>query len=227
MAVPFVRADLERASRELMRDGRWANARVERVTLGGEVWTVKDFAPRAIWVRNSVGRFLCWRELRALDRLAGIAGIPAEAFRLDAHAIAARYLPGTILGEVPAERAETAFLRSYEALLGAVHARGVVHLDTGGGSNMLLLDDGGPGLIDFQAALFTERMPARLRRLLEGIDLAGLYKKWARWQPQSLGPRRREIVERMLRWRRLWVLRGYLGVPRRPRPSRRDVDASP
>lgn len=225
MAASFTRADLARAARELMRDGRWANARVERVSLDGEEWTVKDFASRSFWVRNSVGRFLCWRELRALDRLAGVAGIPAEAFRLDAHAIAARYLPGTVLAEVPAERAGTAFLQSYEALLAAVHARGVVHLDTGGSRNMLLLDDGRPGLIDFQAALFTDRMPARLRRLLEGIDMAGLYKKWARWQPQSLGPRRREIVERMLRWRRVWVLRGYFGVKRRHRPDRRGLGA--
>ncbi|MFO1395289.1 MAG: hypothetical protein U1F09_16190, partial [Steroidobacteraceae bacterium] len=181
MANPFSRADLERASRDLIRDGRWANARVERVTLDGVQWTVKDFSPRSAWVRNTIGRFMSRRELRALQRLQGVAGVPGDAFRLDAHAIAARYLPGRNLGKVDADAVTTPFLQAFEALFAEVHARGVVHLDTGGGANMLMLDDGRPGLIDFQAAVITKRLPARLRQWLEAIDRAGLYKKWERW----------------------------------------------
>ena len=78
----------------LMRDGRWANARVERVAIDGSEWTLKDFSSRPLAVRNTLGRFLLRRELSALRRLEGIRGVPTEAFRLDAHAIAARYLPG-------------------------------------------------------------------------------------------------------------------------------------
>ena len=48
------------------------------------------------------------RELAALTRLAGLPGVPADAFRLDAHAIAARYLPGTTLAKLPPARVSTA-----------------------------------------------------------------------------------------------------------------------
>lgn len=217
MSPPFTRADLAGARRELMRDGRWANARVEKVSLVGADWTLKDFASRSFLVRNTIGRWLSRRELRALRRLAGVAGIPGDAFRVDAHAIAARYLDGTLFAKLPAERVTVAFLESYEALLAAVHGRGVVHLDTGGGSNMLMLADGAPGLFDFQAALITARLPRWLRRALEAVDRAGLYKKWAAWQPASLGAERRALLERRQRWRRYWVLRGYLGTKKKYR----------
>ncbi len=149
-----------------MRDGRWANARVERVAIDGGEWTVKDFSSRPFLARNVLGRFLVRRELAALNRLAGLPGVPADAFRLDAHAIAARYLPGTTLAKLPPGRVSTAFL---EALRG-------------------------------------------LKRLLESFDLSGVYKKWAQWQPESLGESRRALFERTTRWRRYWIFRGYLGV---------------
>ena len=117
-------------------------------------------------MRNTLGRFLLWRELAALRRLAGLRGVPADAFRLDAHAIAARYLPGTTLAELPPGRVSTSFLEALERLLRRVHQCGMVHLDTRGGGNMLMMPDGEPGIFDFQAALSTQWMPAGLRRLL-------------------------------------------------------------
>lgn len=209
---PFTRADLGRARRKLMRDGRWANARVERVAIDGGEWTLKDFSSRPLAVRNTLGRFLLRRELIALRRLEGIRGVPTEAFRLDAHAIAARYLPGTTLAELPAGRIDTRFLEALEGLLRRVHQRGLVHLDTGGCGNMLMMPDGEPGIFDFQAALSTRWMPAGLRRVLEGLDMSGIYKKWAQWAPESLGEGRRIQYERTARWRRYWVFRGYLGL---------------
>jgi hypothetical protein len=95
-----------------------------------------------------------------------------------------------------------------------------VHLDTRGGGNLLIRPDGRPGIIDFQAALFTRWMPGFMRRWLEDIDMSGVYKKWERWQPETLGDARRAHLERLNRWRRLWVLRGYFGLSkkRKPRP---------
>lgn len=209
---PFTRADLAHARRRLLRSGRWANARVERVTIDGAEWTLKDFSPRPLAVRNTLGRFLLWRELSALRRVAGLPGVPADAFRLDAHAIAARYLPGTTLAELPPGRVSTSFLEALERLLQRVHQCGMVHLDTRGGGNMLMMPDGEPGIFDFQAALSTQWMPAGLRRLLESFDLSGIYKKWAQWQPESLGESRRVLYERTTRWRRYWIFRGYMGI---------------
>ena len=214
--LPFERADLDRAERELLRDGRFANARVERVRVQGVDWIFKDFSTRAFVVRHCVGRFLLRREVRALRRLDGIAGIPDRAFRVDRFAMAARFVPGKTLARVDGEQMTTPYLQALEALLEQVHRRGVVHLDTRGGGNLLMQPDGSPGIIDFQAALSTTWMPAGLRRWFDDMDMSGVYKKWLQWQPETMGTQRRDDYQRLTRWRRWWVLRGYFGLRKKP-----------
>lgn len=216
----FGRAQLAHAERELLRDGRFANARVERVRINGADWIFKDFSSRAFLVRHTVGRFLLGREVRALRRLEGIRGVPSMACRVDAFAMAARFVPGRSLANVKTLSVSTAYLTALEALLQQVHARGLVHLDTRGGGNLLMQPDGTPGIIDFQAALSTRWMPTPLRRWFEGMDLSGVYKKWQRWQPDTLGEQRRAHYERLSQWRRLWVLRGYFGLRKKRPPTR-------
>jgi hypothetical protein len=217
--LQFDRGALECGACELLRDGRWANARVSLFRSGAAQWVVKDFAPRSFWVRNTLGRLLLQRELRALQKLAGIDGVPGSAFRVDAHAIAARYIPGTTLGKVPAERLNASFFAALERLLQQVHARGIVHLDTRGTGNMLMTPDGRPALIDFQASLATHWMPQAWRRWLDDLDMTGVYKKWLQHDPDSMGEQRRALYEHMTRRRRLWVARGYAGAAKRKRSA--------
>jgi tRNA A-37 threonylcarbamoyl transferase component Bud32 len=218
LPAAFGRAALASAERELLRDGRFANARVERLRIAGTDWIFKDFSSRGFIVRHTIGRFLLGRELRALRRLQGISGIPCDAFRVDAFAIAARFVPGRALARVEAAQVSTEYLVALEALLRQVHARGLVHLDTRGGGNLLMMPDGAPGIIDFQAALSTRRMPAALRRGLEAVDLSGVYKKWLQWQPETMGEARLASFERLNRWRRWWLLRGYFGLRKKHPP---------
>jgi hypothetical protein len=222
---PFDRPSFESARRELLRDGRWANARVERAHIAGRSWVVKDFSARAWWVRNSIGRFFVRRELATLKRLQGIDGIPPDPFRLDAHAIAFGYIDGETLGRVDAARQTAAYFTALEALLRAIHACGIVHLDTRGTGNVLMRTDGTPALIDFQSALSTHWMPGSWRRFLEQIDLTGVYKKWLQRDPASMGAERIALNERMLRWRRFWVLRGYAGARKRHPAKTQPTDA--
>ncbi len=212
---PFSRAQLAAAPCQVLREGRWANARVLRVTIDGADWTVKDFAARAGWVRNLVGRLLLRRELRTLQRLAGLDGVPAQAFRVDAFAIAACFVPGVTLDKAVPGRLDAAFFVALEALFRDMHARGVVHLDSRGSSNLLLTPQGRPAVIDFQAALRTTLLPPPLRRLLERIDMGGVYKNWLRHAPGTLDAARAAEYERSTRLRRLWPGRGYLGVAKK------------
>jgi hypothetical protein len=209
---PFTRAQLQAAPCQVLREGRWANARVLRATVDGADWTVKDFSPRSWWVRNLFGRWLLRRELRSLLRLAGIEGVPARPFRVDAHAIAARFVPGVTLDRAPREQMNEAFFVALESLFRQVHARGLVHLDSRGSSNLLATPQGRPAVIDFQAALRTGWLPPPLRRLLESVDMGGVYKNWLRHAPASLDDERRAFYERSTRLRRLWIGRGYFGV---------------
>ena len=216
---PFDRAALAGAERKLLRDGRFANARVERVRIDGTDWIFKDFASRAFLVRHTVGRFLLDREVRALRRLEGLRGIPSQAFRVDGSSMAARFVPGRALADIPNGPVASDYLVALEALLRQVHARGLVHLDTRGGGNLLIGPDGSPGIIDFQAALSTRWMPRSLRRWLEDMDMSGVYKKWQRWQPDTLGAARLESLARLNRWRRWWFLRGYFGWTKKRKPQ--------
>jgi len=210
--LPFSRTSFLAAPRTLLRDGRWANARVSRVRIDHRDWVVKDFAPRAWWVRNTIGRWFVRRELANLQRLRGIDGVPPDAFRLDGHAIAFGYLEGETLGKADPARQTAAYFTALEALMKSIHARGVVHLDTRGTGNVLMRADGSPALIDFQSALATRWLPASVRRFLEAVDLTGVYKKWLQRDPASMGEERSALNERMARWRRYWVLRGYAGA---------------
>lgn len=220
-AAPFDRARIAAAEqRQLLRDGRFANARVERVRIDGDDWIFKDFSTRAWIVRQTVGRFLLGREVRALQRLEGIDGVPSQAFRIDATSMAARYVSGRALASVKDDEVDTAYLADLEALLKRVHARALVHLDTRGGGNLLIRPGGSAGIIDFQAALSTRWMPARLRRWFEDLDMSGVYKRWLRCRPETIGAERLAVYERLTRWRRLWLLRGYLGLRKKRRPSR-------
>ena len=212
--LPFTREQMSAAVCEVLREGRWANARVLKVTIDGAEWTVKDFGPRGWFVRQVIGRWLLRRELRALKRLEGLDGVPAQPFLVDECALAARFIPGSTLDRAPQEQMNEKFFLALEALFNAIHARGLVHLDSRGSSNLLATPQGTPAVIDFQAALRTRWLPRPLRRRLEAVDLGGVYKNWLRRAPASLDAGRRAEYERSTRWRRLWIGRGYFGMPK-------------
>jgi hypothetical protein len=210
----FSRADLDRGPLQPLSAGRWANAVLYRFDAGGAPWVVKDFRPRSWLVRNVIGRFLVRREARALVRLAGRPTTPQAPFRVDAHALAYRYLEGLNLRDARATPGP-GFFPDLERTVRDMHATGrLVHLDLRNAGNILVTQDGAPVLLDFQSHLGTRWMPGPLRRFVERIDLAAVYKHWANRSPATMGPERTAALERMNRLRPLWALRGYIGTPR-------------
>ena len=206
---PFARADLAQAPTKLLRNGRVANAVVTRVEIDGRSWTVKDFSARPWWVRTFIAPFLLRRELSILARLRGVEGVSQESFRIDREAMAVLFMEGSNIGREP-ERVTPAYLEAFEELLRAMHARGVVHLDVRGTGNVMIRPNGSPGLIDFQASLYTGWMPGFLRRLLEDFDMSGALKKWLQFQPEMMGEeRRKELINGL---RKFWIFRGYFGL---------------
>ena len=159
---PFTREDMKSAPQKLLRDGRTANAVVTKVEAAGRTWTVKDFSSRPWFVRWFIAPVLLSRELAFLNRLEGVDGIADSAFRIDRYAIAVQFMPGESIGKRVKERITPDFLEKLEALVDAMHARGVVHLDLRGLGNVMIRPDDTPGIIDFQSSLFTDRMPRGL-----------------------------------------------------------------
>ena len=219
--VFFTRAELaaqEEAGRaRLLRNGRLFNARVYRVDLAGREWTVKDFADRPFYVR-AVARLLLRHEVKVLNRLEGIPGMSPAAFRVDGAAMASVFLPGESLQNVERARITTEFLRELETLVRRMHLAGVVHLDISSMTNIIMDPAGRPGIIDFQSAVITDHVPRGFARWLEALDLRGVMKKWAAFQPEAMGRARRTLLEKMNRLRKLWVFKGYFGLKRQRAP---------
>ncbi len=210
--IPFSREEFDRSVPEIVHKGRWGNADIFLFRKGEDVWVVKDFRPCPAVVRHTWGAYMAGRELSALRRLDGIPGFPQDAFCLDRFAMAYRFVSGTDIGEADHALLTPSFFEELESLVATMHERGVAHLDIRTGSNVLVTDRGDPFILDFQSHLCFEGFPAFFRGLLVDVDRSGVYKHWFRCAPDSLGEERTELLRRVNRWRRYWILKGYLGI---------------
>jgi len=217
--LPFSRADLARAAPRILNRGRWANATVLLYAHAGVQYVIKDFRPCPLLYRETFGRLMVSRELSALERLRGLSGVPAGVFRLDAYALAYRFVPGIEMADAGPDRATPEYFRALESVVLDMHRRDVAHLDLRYGGNILVSDADTPLIVDFQSHIRLGGLPRFLRKLLEEVDLAGVYKHWSHRHPESLGAERLALLARANSWRRLWVLKGYFGFkPQHRRP---------
>lgn len=173
----------ELAGAELLSRGGWGNPDVLRVAHAGRLLVVKDFAPRAPWVRATLGRWLTRREARAWVALAGHPCVPRFVGAIDALAFAAEYRPGRAVTRSLARELPPEFLPQLEGAIDELHARGVVHLDLRHQGNLLLGDDGAPVLLDFASALTLPpgSWRARFARALLGWIDRSAVQKWRHW----------------------------------------------
>lgn len=173
------RARLEGATIEVLNRGGWANPDVLLLDAGGgKRVVVKDYQPRARWLRRTFGRWVLRREARAYEKLAGVDGVPALLGWLDPLALVLEYRPGEFLSRRLAGQLPEAFVPELESLVAEMHARGVVHLDLRHRSNVLAGRDGRPVVIDFASAVFV-RPEGFVARWLRRVDAMAL-RKWQR-----------------------------------------------
>ena len=218
-------------TRTLLHRGGPLNARVYRAEdADGAAWIEKDFSECPRPVRNTHGRYLVWRECWILRRLAATGPAPGGARRLGPFALREDFVagfalrdsdtgvftrnacePSTAYGvaeEMLREPVPRSFFEALEAGIRAVHAAGFVHLDLHNSRNVMVGPGWRPTLIDWQSALPTGRMPGFLRRALERVDLAGVYKLWNKFRPGELDESRMRFLERSLFIRRhFWIPR--------------------
>lgn len=215
---------------EIHRGGA-LNARVYRVEPpDGAPWIEKDFSGRPWIVRHTLGRFLVWRECWVLRRLAGTGVVPGGVRRLGPFSLREDFVEGFALRDsdtgvyagnvfdpskahgVPAEMLREpvprAFFEALEAGVRAVHGARFVHLDLHNSRNVMVGPGWRPVLVDWQSALPTAWMPGFLRRALERIDLAGVFKFWNKFRPGELDEARMRFLGRSRFIRRhFWIPR--------------------
>lgn len=213
-ATPPDRAFLDTQVPHYLSRGRAANADVRLLTHGQQQWVVKDFSACPWLIRHTIGRWMVSRELRALQTLAGIRGIPEGATRIDAFAFSYHFIEGQPLAKVPGKDLSPSFFMSYEELVIQMHKRGLAHLDLRNSGNVLIDLQGRPMLIDFQSYLRLPRWFPALARYLQKIDLSGVYKLWNNRLPGTMSEDRQQLLDHVNNWRKGWIFSNYLGLRR-------------
>lgn len=113
----------------------------------GDVRAVfKDYGRTPGWFNRLIAPLLLWREATALTALADLAGVPRLYRRLDARGLLIEHCPAAAW---PHARPSDVAYERLDALIAAMHERGVAHGDLRGGGNILVDDHDRPYLVDF------------------------------------------------------------------------------
>jgi len=115
---------------------------------------VKDYSANRFFFRNTIGRFLVWREGKALRKLNDLKGVPGLYRVLGGLALVMEEIPGRSLENLEKEmRLPESFFSALKDLVDGFHKRGVAHCDLKRAPNTLLGDDGLPYVIDWGASI--------------------------------------------------------------------------
>jgi RIO-like serine/threonine protein kinase len=115
---------------------------------------VKDFCFNGFLFRNTIGRFLVWREKKAYERLKGLKGVPILYRAIDGLALVIEAIPGNNIEamETVAKLSDN-FFEDLRVLVDNIHERGLAHCDLKRAPNIILGDDGKPYIVDWAASI--------------------------------------------------------------------------
>ncbi len=171
---------------------------------------VKDFSTSKFLFRNSVGRFLVWRESKAYGKMKDLAGIPKLYRVIDGLALVAEEISGRNLEELEDKmEIPQSFFDALKDLVAGFHKRGLAHCDLKRAPNTLLGDNGLPYIVDWGASISEKEFrlfPLNLvyRRFLRD-DYVAIIKMKLRHTPGSVTQKEKDFYgyrsgpEKMLR----------------------------
>ena len=171
---------------------------------------VKDFSTSKFLFRNTVGRFLVWRESKAYRKMKNLGGIPNLYRVIDGLALVVEEIPGRNLEELEDNmEIPQAFFDALKDLVAGFHKRGLAHCDLKRAPNTLFGHDGIPYIIDWGASISEKEFrlfPLNLiyRRFLRDDHIAIIKMKlrhtpWAVTTKEKAFYRHRSGPEKVLR----------------------------
>ncbi|UCB50357.1 MAG: hypothetical protein JSW56_05655 [Deltaproteobacteria bacterium] len=154
---------------------------------------VKDYSSNRFLYRNTIGRFLLWRESKAYRRLKGLRGVPTCYGVIDGLALVMEEISGRNIEGLENEGGlSEEFFHNLQALVENVHSRGLAHCDLKRAPNILLGQDERPYIVDWSASISEKEFrvfPLNLiyQRFLRD-DLNAITKMRLRHCPESVAP---------------------------------------
>jgi serine/threonine protein kinase len=158
---------------------------------------VKDFSTGRFLFRNTMGRFLVWRESKAYRKLKNVRGVPALYRVLGGLALVIEKIPGRNLEELE-DKVEipACFFDALKDCVDRFHEKGIAHCDLKRSPNTLFGQDGLPYVIDWGASISeSECRLYPLNLIYERFvsdDYKAIIKLKLRHAPGSVGPEEKE-----------------------------------
>lgn len=202
----------------LLKDDRYARtARIRLADGTAAVWKRSVVTlPPGIALRVA-SRRLARREADHLERLAGLAGVPALLARPTDDAFVRAWIDGETLRDT--RDVPDAFFPALRELVAALHARGVAYADLAKEENLIVDPHGMPWLVDFQISVARGTPTAAFVRRLQASDRWYLARHVKRRRPDQLTDAERDLVARgpggLRRVHRVVVKKPYNFVTRR------------
>jgi RIO-like serine/threonine protein kinase len=189
-------SDPRQKRRGMLRAASSTRPAIRRVEEKGMRAVVKDFSANRYLFRNTVGRFLIWREAKAYRRLKGVKGVPTLYRVIDGIALIIEEIPGRSLENLEQEmRLPPAFFDELNNLVACFHRRGLAHCDLKRAPNTLLGEDGHPYIVDWAASISEAEFRLPLLRLIYRRflldDLLAVIKLKLRHSPETVTPEER------------------------------------
>jgi hypothetical protein len=189
--------DGERFDREeILKHDSWAATAIYASATRRAICKFNRESPVLFVPMRWLGRLLAAREGWFMERLKGVEGVPPGlgpvrvGGRVLSNAAARTFVAGHALAHD--ERVGDDFFPTLAAIVAAVHARGMAHVDLHKRENILVDETGGPQLIDFQISwgLPAGRLAAACGRpllaLLQRCDDYHLLKHRLRLRPDQV-----------------------------------------
>lgn len=187
-------------SGRILRDkGGFLSPVVSVVDHEGRPAVLKDYRRKNAVTRSLLAPALVRREFSVLRHLEGIPGIPKAYAILEKKALLLEYVEGRTINKFKAGELPDRVYHRLADLVGAMHARGVVHLDLRQRKNILIAGEQ-PWLIDFANAL-----KGKLTAKLRAVDESALLKFKQRNWPHLLTDEDRGILKSHKFLRKFWI----------------------
>ena len=158
---------------------------------------VKDFSANGFLFKNVAGRFLVWREKKALIKLHSVKNIPSLYKVINHSALVMEAIEGKTVGRLAAGTAlPKDFFPELRALVKTIHKLGIAHCDLKTSTNVLIDLEGHPHIIDWAASISRSEFkwgPLNLiYRRFQRDDMMGVIKLQLRHDPDNVTPEDRE-----------------------------------
>ena len=176
----------------------------------GDKAILKDYSGSNKGFRLFIAPLLVYREIRTLRILDEVRGVPGFIRKLSGQTFLIEFIPAKRIGIVKEGTDRVQFIQRVEALISALHDKGVVHGDLRNMTNILVTPQQRPVFVDFVSAVHRGHrfniFSLILFKLCLPIDHGAVFKLKEKYAPQLITPaeRLRHVnpgrIETVARW---------------------------